>query len=285
MFKNLNLGALGIKATIPEGVELAKNAGYAGLEIGIGEAGRLAQETSTGHVKALFDEAGVIPGGWSLPVNWRGEDADYHKHMAKLPGRAKLAADLGCTHCSTVVMAWDNDRPFRENWDYHVKRLRPPAEILNDYGHSLAMEFIGPRTSRAPHKYGFLYTMDGMLSLCAAVGAENVGVLFDAWHCYTAHTTLDDMKKLSKDDVRYVHINDAPEGIEIHDQIDSVRALPGETGIIPLPEILRILNDIGYDGPLTPEPFSEKLNAMAPADAARTASEACDKVLREAGLA
>ena len=285
MFKNLNLGALGIKATMPEGLELAKSTGYAGLEISIGEVGRLAQEKSVEHVKALFEGAGVIPGGWSLPVNWRGDDAEYYKHMAKLPERAKLAADIGCNHCSTVIMAWDNSRPFRENWDFHVKRLRPPAEILNGYGLSLAIEFIGPRTSRAPHKYGFLYTMDGVLSLCAAVGTDNVGVLFDAWHCYTAYTTLEDIKKLSKEDVRYVHINDAPEGIEIHDQLDTVRALPGETGIIAVPDMLRILNDIGYNGPVTPEPFSKKLNDMAPADAARTASEACDKVLREAGLA
>lgn len=285
MFKNLNLGALGIRATLPEGVELAKATGYAGLEISIAEAERLAEEKSEAYVKELFEGAGVVPGGWSLPVNWRGDDAEYHKHMAKLPERAKLAADIGCNHCSSVIMPWDDSRPFRENWDFHVKRLRPLAEILNEYGHSLAMEFVGPPTSRASRKYGFLYTMDGTLALCAAVGVDNMGLLFDVWHCYTARTTLDDMKKLSKDDVRYVHINDAPAGIEPEDQIDIVRALPGETGIIPLPDILRMLNDMGYDGPITPEPFSKKLADMGPEEAARTASEACDKVLREAGVA
>lgn len=285
MFKNLNLGAIGIRGTMLEGLELAKTAGYEGLDISLGEAGKLAEEKSVEHVKGLFEEAGVKPGGWSLPVNWRGDDAEYHEHLAKLPARAKLAADLGCHRCITVIMAWDNSRPFRENWDFHVKRLRLPAEILNDYGHSLAMEFIGPHTSRAPHKYGFLHTMDGMLALCAAVGTGNVGLLFDAWHAYTAHATLDDLKKLSKEDVIYVHINDAPAGIDIDDQIDNVRALPGETGVIPLPDMLRILNDIGYDGPVTPEPFSKKLDDMAPEQAARTASEMCDKVWREAGLA
>lgn len=285
MFKNLNLGAIGIRGTMLEGLELAKTAGYEGLDISLGEAGKLAEEKSVEHVKGLFEEAGVKPGGWSLPVNWRGEDAEYYEHLAKLPKRAKLAADLGCHRCITVIMAWDNSRPFRENWDFHVKRLRLPAEILKDYGHSLAMEFIGPHTSRAPHKYGFLHTMDGMLALCAAVGTGNAGLLFDAWHAYTAHATLDDLKKLSKEDVIYVHINDAPAGIDIDDQIDNVRALPGETGVIPLPDMLRILNDIGYDGPVTPEPFSKKLDDMAPEDAARTASEMCDKVWRDAGLA
>lgn len=285
MYKNLNLGAIGIRGTMLEGLELAKKFGFGGLDIGLGETAKLAKEKSVDHVKGLFEEAGVKAGGWNLPVNWRGEDAEFEEHLGKLPERAKLAAELGCTRVITVIMAWDNARPFQENWDFHVKRLRKPAEILKEYGHSLAMEFIGPQTSRAPHKYGFLYTMDGMLALCAAVGTGNVGLLFDAWHCYAAHTPLADIKKLSKDDVIYVHINDAPTGIEVADQIDNVRALPGETGVIPLPDMLRILNDMGYDGPITPEPFSKKLDGVAPEEAARIASEACDKVYREAGLA
>jgi len=284
MYKNLNLRAINIDATLLEGLELAKANGYGGLDPHLGEAEELAQEHSVEYVKALFDDAGITPGGWFLPVNWRGDDAEYNDQLAKLPGRARFAAEIGCQRSITVVLAWDDSRPFRENWDFHVKRLRPSAEILKDYGHSLALEFIGPQTSRAPHRYGFLYTMDGMLALSAAIGTGNVGLLLDAWHCYTAHAALDDLKKLSKEDVVYVHINDAPAGIDIDDQIDSVRALPGETGVIPLPDILRILSDIGYDGPVTPEPFSKKLEGIAPEEAARMVSEMVDRIWREAGL-
>jgi sugar phosphate isomerase/epimerase len=286
MFKNLNLIAINIRnAAMPEGLELAKTYGFGGFDPSIIEVEQLAQQKSIEHVKALYAEAGVKPGAWTLPVNWRGDDAVYYEHLSKLPARAKLAADLGCNRCYTVILAWDDRRPFKENWDFHVKRLRPPAEILKSYGHSLGMEFIGPATSRAPHKYGFLYTMDGMLSLAAAIGTGNVGLLFDAWHAYTAHATLDDVKKLSKDDIIYVHINDAPKGIEIDKQIDNVRGLPGETGVIPLVEILRILKDIGYEGPITPEPFSKKLEGIPPREAARMVSEMVDKLYREARLA
>jgi len=163
------------------------------------------------------------------------------------------------------------------------KTLRK-AEILKEYGHSLGMEFIGPATSRAPHKYGFLYTMDGLLALCAAIGTGTCGLLFDAWHCYTAHATLDDIRKLSKDDIIYVHINDAPAGIEIDNQIDNARALPGETGVVPLAEMLRILKDMGYEGPVTPEPFSKKLEGVSPQEAAGIAIESVNKLWQEAGL-
>ena len=286
MFKNLNLIAIDIRdATIPEGLELAKTYGFEGFDPSITEVEQLAQEKSADYVKTLFKEAGVRPGAWTLPVNWRGNDAQYYEQLSKLPARAELAAELGCNRCYTVILAWDNNRPFKENWDFHVKRLRPPAEILKEYGHSLGMEFIGPATSRAPHKHLFLNNIDGLLALCAAIGTDNCGLLFDAWHCYTAHATLDDIKKLTKDDIIYVHINDAPTGIEIDNQIDNVRALPGETGVIPLVEMLHILKDIGYEGPITPEPFSKKLKGISPQEAARIVSEMLNKLWQEAGLA
>jgi len=265
-------------------LELAKATGYDGVDVSLGDARKLADEKSVEYVKGLLNETGLRIGGWMLPVNWRGDDAEYFGHLAKLPERAKFAAELGCTRAIAVVIGGDNNRSFKENWDFHLKRLRPAAEILRDNGHSLAIEFVGPLKSRISLKYGFIYTMDAMLAMCAAIGTGNVGLLLDVWHCYTSHATLEDMKKLSREDVVYVHVNDAPAGIEVNDQVDSVRAMPGETGVIPLPEILRILKDIGYDGPVTPEPFSEKVKNMSPEEGARALSEGLNKAWQAAGL-
>jgi sugar phosphate isomerase/epimerase len=284
MFKNLSPGAIGIQANIQQTLELAKSTGFGGIDLNIEEAKALAQEHSVQYVADLWSEAGLAMGGWGLPVAWRESDAEYDDSLARLPELAKLAADLGCHRCTTVVRPWSDDLPFKENWDFHVKRLRPFAAILREYGHSLGMEFIGPRTSRAPHKYGFVYTMDGVRALAAAIGTGNVGLLLDTWHWYTCHATLDDLKQLSKDDVVYVHINDAPAGIAADDQIDNVRCLPAETGVIPLGEFMRILDDLGYDGPVTPEPFSQKVAEMAPMDAATATAESLDKVWQQAGL-
>ena len=60
---------------------------------------------------------------------------------------------------------------------------------------------------------------------------------------------MDDVRKLSVSDVVYVHINDAPAGIDPYDQIDNIRCLPAETGVIPLTELMQILTEIGYEGP------------------------------------
>ena len=284
MFKNLSPGAIGIQANIEEGLALAKSTGFEGLDLNINEANTLASEHSVDYVKNLWSEAGLKMGGWGLPVNYRGSDAEFDESLSTFPDLAKLAADLGCHRTTTVVSPSSSDRSFQENWDFHIKRLRPVAEVLKDYGHSLGLEFIGPATSRQSATYLFTYTMDAVLGLAAGIGTGNVGLLFDMWHWYTCRSTLDDVRKLSKADVVYVHINDAPAGIDPDDQIDSVRCIPAETGVIPLAELMQILDGIGYDGPVTVEPFSAKINAMEPQDAAKTASESLDKVWEQAGL-
>ena len=68
------------------------------------------------------------------------------------------------------------------------------------------------------------------------------------------------------------------------DQIDNIRCLPAETGVIPLTELMQILTELGYEGPVTPEPFSQEVNGMAPADAAKATAESLDQVWENAGL-
>lgn len=284
MFKNLSTGAIGIRANMQEGLALANAAGFEGLDLGIDEASQLAQEHSVQFVKELWTEAGIKMGGWGFGVNWRGADADYYAGLAQLPARAELAAKLGCYRTTTVVGPASNDMTYQENWDFSVKRLRPVAEILKEYGHSLGLEFIGPATSRKAAKHLFAYSMDAMLGLAAAVGTGNVGLLFDTWHWYTCRSTIDDVRKLSLADVVYVHINDAPAGIDADEQIDNIRCLPAETGVIPLTELMHVLTDIGYEGPVTPEPFSKTVNAMEPVDAAKATGASLDKVWENAGL-
>lgn len=284
MFKNLSTGAIGIHADMKEGLTLAKEAGFEGLDLNIGEASQLAEEHSVQYVKDLWAEAGITMGGWGFGVNWRGSDADYYAGLSQLPARSELAAELGCFRTTTVVGPASNDMTYQDNWDFSVKRLRAVAEILKAHGHSIGLEFIGPATSRKSAKHLFAYSMDAMLGLAAAIGTGNVGLLFDTWHWYTCRSTVDDVRKLSASDVVYVHINDAPAGIDPDEQIDSIRCLPAETGVIPLTELMQILDGIGYDGPVTPEPFSKEVNAMEPADAAKTTAESLNQVWQNAGL-
>jgi sugar phosphate isomerase/epimerase len=281
MFKNLSPGAISIQCSWLEGLDLARDAGFQGADLNLGEAKKLADEQGVGAVRELFASRGLKIGGWGLPVNWRGPLPQFYEQLSRLPELARLTADLGCFRCTTGVAGWSDELPRQANWDLCVSRLKLVAPLLRDHGHRLGIEFIAPRTSRAGHKHGFVYSMDGMLALCCAVGTGNVGLLFDGWHWYTAASTLDDVRHLTADDVVYVHLNDAPAGIDRFDQMDLTRCLPGETGIIPNKELLTILREKGYDGPVTVEPFSQKLKDLAARDkpaAAILARESLDAV-------
>ena len=118
----------------------------------------------------------------------------------------------------------------------------------------------------------------------ARIGTGNVGLLLDCWHWYTAHHTADDLHKLTNDDVVYVHVNDAPAGVDVDAQVDNVRALPGETGVIDIAAFLQALDAMGYDGPVTAEPFSPALGEMPDAQAAETTRASLDTIWQAAGL-
>jgi len=287
MYKNLSPGAIGIRCGWIEGLDLARDAGFGGADLNLGDAQKLADERGADAVKALYAERGLQIGGWPFPVKWNGTEAEFFESLGRLPAQAKLAAEVGCFRTMTWMPGWSDELPRQEHFDRVVRRFGLCAQVLKEHGHRLGLEFIGPRTSRAPHKFGFVYSMDGMLTLCCAMGTGNVGLLFDVWHWYTAQSTLDDLRKVTADEVVYVHINDAPAGVDVLDQIDSQRCMPGQTGVIPNGEILKVLKEIGYDGPVTVEPFYQPLRDLAAQDplaAAKQTSESLDKVFGEAGL-
>lgn len=288
MFKNLSAGAIGIHGlTLAEVIDLAKQSEFGGIDFDIRDAARLADEHGIGHVRALFEGAGVQPGQWGLPVAWNKDD-QWEQDLEQLPRLAALGRDMGCTRTATWCPAGSNEREFDDNYAWHVARFRPIAEVLQAHDCRLGIEFIGPKTYRSQFKYGFIYTLQGMMELAADIGTGNVGLLLDAWHLYTSGGSLEDIARIQADDIVTVHVNDAPLGVERDELLDTVRALPMETGVIDLPGFVRALKALDYDGPVTPEPFSQRIDAIAqedPLKAAQVVGEHMSRLWKAAGLA
>lgn len=288
MFKNLSAGAIGIRnCSMAQAIELAAQSGFEGIDFSIQEAAALADEHGIEYVKGLFKKAGIRPGQWGLPVRWQ-DDAHWQEDLEALPHLAAVGRALGCTRTATWCPPSSDERPFEENLRWHIERFRPIAEILAEHGCRLGIEFIGPKTSRMRRKYEFIYTLEGMMDLAAKIGTGNVGLLLDAWHLYTSGGSIDDLDKVTAKDIITVHVNDAPAGLTLDEYIDNDRRLPMETGVIDLPGFMRKLAAMGYDGPVTPEPFSTRVNAIAaenPLEAAKLVAAYMDKLWKASGLA
>ena len=281
MFKNLSAGAIGIRNYgLEDTLKLAQQTGFGGIDFSIQEAAQLGAEKA----KSLFAQYGCQYGAWGIPVAWRDDD-QWQADVQALPALAETAQAMGALRTATWCPP-SGDRPFDENFQWHVDRFGAIAEALKPYGIRFGIEFIGPQTLRPPEKEAFIYTMEGMLDLAKAIGTGNVGLLLDAWHLYTSGGSLDDLDKITNDDVVVVHVNDAPEGLTMETYDDHDRRLPMETNVMDLPGFMRKLAVMNYDGPVTPEPFSKRLNSLDdPQEAARITAEYMDKMWQASGLA
>lgn len=267
MVRTLAAGAVSVHpSTLFETVHWAKQYEFAGIDFNIHQVAALGTDTA----QALFAENGVAPAVFGLPVDWRGSEATWKQGLDELAHLAAAAQAVGCTRTATWIMPASNDRPRGENQLFHVERFRPIAEILGEYGISLGLEFIGPKTLRDQFTHPFIWTMGDMLEMASQIG-PNVGLLLDCFHWYTSHGSIADLQALTPEQVVYVHVNDVPAGLEIDQQIDNQRRLPSATGVIDLPGFLGALREIGFDGPVAAEPFDDSLKLL-PSDGDRLAA-------------
>ncbi len=268
MYKALSPHAIQVRpANLQEALAYARMGGFAGLEFNPGEVADLVEAHGAEHVRQLFAAAGQHVAGWGINFDWRGSEAAWQQGLQQLPRIAQAAAAIGGTRAFTWILPSSDERPYAENWRFHVQRLAPIARVLDAQGCTFGLEFVGPKTMRAAARYPFIYRMEEMLELGAEL-SPRVGLLLDCWHWYTSGGTVAAIRALKPEQVVYVHVNDAPQGIAVDVQVDSVRALPGETGVIDIRSFLQALAAIGYDGPVVPEPFKKAL-ADLPSDEAR----------------
>lgn len=286
MYKALSPHAIQVRpANLQAALAYARTGSFDGLEFNAVEVADLIDTHGAAHVRQLFAEADVRVAGWGLGIDWRTSEQDWRQGLEKLPRLAHAAAAIGCTRVFTWIWPYSNERPYADNWRFHVDRLTPVAQILAEHGCRFGLEFVGPKTLRDAARYPFVHRMEEMLDLGAEIG-PNCGLLLDCWHLYTSRGTLDAVRALRPEQIVYVHVNDAPAGVPVDAQVDTVRALPGETGVIDIAGFLGALQAIGYDGPVVPEPFKQELAAL-PSDEARldVVGRAMDTIFRRASLA
>jgi sugar phosphate isomerase/epimerase len=263
MYSALSPGCISVRTdSLAQRIAAAKKYGFGGVEIDVFEIADMIDASDAEAVKSQFIDADIIAAGWGLPTDFRGSEENWQRDLKVLGRLAKAAAAVDSFRTFTWISPASNDRDLESNTKFHIERLTPVAEILGEHGVRFGMEFIGPKTIRASHKFEFVSTMAGMLELARKIG-PNVGLLVDCWHLYTSHGAMSDIEKLDEADVVYVHVNDAPAGIPIDEQIDNRRDLPGATGVIDIAGFLGALKKIGYSGPVVAEPFKDELKSLA----------------------
>lgn len=276
-FKNFAPGHIGVKANQPQALEYAVKYGFGGIAPSEGEsANKSASEI--GEWVALMKQKGIRYGAAGLPVEFRRDDAQFQKDMAQLPRRAVLLKQLGVTRVATWILPGSNELTYLQHFKILETRFRETAKVLKDNDLRLGLEFVGPHTSRERFRFPFACTQVDMMELVEAIGTGNVGLLLDSWHWYTSHGTVPELERLSNKDIVHVHVNDAPSGVAVDQQMDNRRKLPATTNVIDLKGFINTLVKIGYDGPVECEPFDQELRKMDQAAIVQTTVESLNRL-------
>jgi sugar phosphate isomerase/epimerase len=280
VYKALAPGAIGVKVPFEEAVHLAATHDFQGIAVGMPDVKRLGID----GVRQLLGDHDLAPALTGMPVDFRGDEATFKRDLANLAVFAEAMSELGCTRVATWLRPWHETLPYDVHFEQVRHRTELIARVLAKHGMRYGLEFVGPETLRRGKPNPFIHDIDGLLALIRATRASNLGILLDSFHWYTSGGSGQDLDGLSDDLVVVVHVNDAIVGLSRQEQMDSVRALPGETGVIDIATFMRALDRMGYSGPVVVEPFSQRIRAMAPSEAVAATGQSLDKIWEIAGI-
>ncbi len=271
-------GRIGVNANQQQAIRLAAKFGFESVEPDGGYLAELAEDQLS-EVQATLKAENLVWGAAGLPVDFRRDDATFAADLASLEHIAGGLQRAGVTRVGTWISPAHAELTYLKNFRQHAVRLRAVAKILAASGLRLGLEYVGPRTSWTSKRYAFVHTLEETKELLTEIGADNVGVVLDSWHWYTAEETVADLESLTAAQIVAVDLNDAPAGIDVREQIDNRRELPAATGVIEIDAFLSALIKIGYDGPVRAEPFNQPLNALDNEPAVETTAKAMKKAV------
>lgn len=257
MYLALSAIRLGLDMPLDRLVDLAVSHDFAGVEpsgaafFGADPADRhrfIERLRSSGLAWRLS----ALPSG----VGEATTESAFDDLCAEVARRARVLVDAGASGFSTWL-APAGQTPADELEALHRRRLDRLGGVLEETGLRLALEYVGPATSRRNLPHPFVHDLAGMRALIASLAEpERFGLVLDTFHWYTAGESVDDLLDLDPGDVLAVDVNDALPGRDRDDQVDAERALPAATGVIPAASFVGALATIGYRGPLVAEPLA-----------------------------
>lgn len=255
----------------PEGlaiqVEATKAAGYAGLSLW-----RLHAEAaiaSLGSAEAVRDF--VLGAGLRVPIveammPW--DEIDYSAGMTDVEPFFDLAEAYGAEHILAVTMS-----AKRLEIAPAAKRLREICARGGDRGLGIAIEFL---------PWSGIPDLATAWQIIESSGAENAGLLIDAWHWQRqpGGPCPDLLRSIPADRFKIFQICDAaaePQSDPIEECLVD-RRLPGE-GVVDLEGLGRLFAEIGAEPILAPEIFNAKLAARGADEMARVVRTATERLL------
>ncbi|HSK70244.1 MAG TPA: sugar phosphate isomerase/epimerase [Pyrinomonadaceae bacterium] len=264
-------GATTMRADLETDIKAASAAGFELIEIWAAKLREFLKANTVADLKRLLGEADLQP--YSINsiehITFRA-DKDYAKIKAECEDLSKIAGEIGCPYVVVVPGKLPENASKEEIIEESVKVLNELADIAEKQNVGLAFEFLGQTDCS-------VQTLDLAKEIVEQVGRENIGLVIDTFHFYAGNSSFEAIETLNPDKLFIFHINDS-ENLPKEDLTDAHRLYPG-LGILPLQEIKKRFDQIGYDRMASIEIFRPEYWNEDPFEVAKQAKAATEKVL------
>ncbi len=212
--------------------------GYEGIEIARTHAIHELSDDKINEIKSMAQNFGLkfycIQGG--IPFT--------NKEYARL--RIDLARKLDCTVVNIGPGFEVELNNKREKWDEFKSTIIELADFAKKYGIKIAIE-PEPRIPLS-RNVPIINCYRDLLKFLSEVKLNNIGAILDIAHIYVFRENPVYVIKNLGNRIFNVHVSDIIDNRHVH-------LLPGTTGEVRLPLILKLLNEINYDGFLSIEVY------------------------------
>ena len=264
-------GATTMRADLETDIRAASEAGFDCLEIWASKLRTYLESRTTTDLNDLFATHKITPYSINSIEHITFRDSIRHQSLlAECEELCRIAEEIHCPYIVVVPSPLPVGTGRSETIEESSRVLGELGRIAERHGVGLGFEFLGQPDCSVP-------TLELANEIVRKTGMINVGLVIDSFHFYAGGSTIESIEAIDAERLFIVHINDA-EDLPREQLEDRHRLYPG-LGILPLNEILKALELIGYDRGVSVEIFRPEYWDYDPLEVARAARAAAERVL------
>jgi sugar phosphate isomerase/epimerase len=250
-----------------ERIEAASAAGFRGFGLLSADLPAAEQEYGRKGIRAMLDDNGIIDLELeAIPYWW--DDGPRREESGRIRHSLLTAAEtLGARHIK--VTPDGDDAPW--SLDHWAAKFAELAAQAAESGTRLGIEFF---------PWSNIKTLHDGLTLVEAAGADNAGVVIDAWHVERAHTPVADLASVPLHRIIGVELDDADADVigSLFEDTVHRRRYCGQ-GAFDLPGMIAALRAAGWNGPWGVEILSDEHRSSPVREAVRRAADSARQQL------
>ena len=233
----------------------AKRFGYDYVELWGGRPHAFAPDLKNGDIKLvreLMDKyqmpvLGYTPEHNGYPYNFMiGSEAMRRDAVDYLKLSMEMGKEMGAEWTMMSPSSAGYYATFEEIWDRLVKTMRELADHAEKIGHKIVLEALTPFESNV------CKSANDLAECFRRVGSPALYGMCDIVPPFVQHESIMAYFDKLGDRMHHLHIVDSDGSSDTH-------VLPGE-GVLPLPELMAVLKERGYQGTATIELVTAYIN-------------------------